>query len=113
YNPATNTGVIPLINCGPNGATTSGFATVLVGCTPGNLPGATTTAVINVFGLTQASVNSITGSDEVWFNAGDNRYYLGASKAIKLPGSPLGSGAVLGVVDATSILSEFIPQSSG
>jgi hypothetical protein len=38
--------------------------------------------------------------------------YLGASKAIKPAGSPLGSGAVLGVVDRTSVLIETIPQSS-
>src|SRR5262249_39251989 len=60
-----------------------------------------------------ASVNGITGSDEVWFNKGDNRYYLGASKAIKQAGSTLGSGAVLGVVSGTSVLVETIPQSSG
>jgi hypothetical protein len=59
-----------------------------------------------------ATVNNITGSDEVFFNAGDNRYYLGASKAIKPAGSPLGSGAVLGIVDDSSILVTTIPQSS-
>jgi len=41
----------------------------------------------------------------VWFNKGDDRYYLGASKAI--------GGAVLGVVDGTSVLIESIPQGSG
>ena len=28
-----------------------------------------------------ADVSNITGSDEVWFNSGDGRYYLGASKS--------------------------------
>ena len=42
------------------------------------------------------SVNGITGSDKVWFNKGDRRYYLGASKVIKPAGSPPGNGAVLG-----------------
>jgi hypothetical protein len=49
----------------------------------------------------------------VWFNAGDSRYYTGSSAAIKPTGSPLGSGAVLGVIDGTSVLIETIPQSSG
>ena len=38
---------------------------------------------------------------------------LGSSAAIKPAGSPLGSGAVLGVIDGTSVLIETIPQSSG
>lgn len=51
------------------------------------------------------SVNGITGSDEVWFNAGDKRYYLGATRAF--------GGAVLGVIDArTNFRIEAIPQSS-
>jgi hypothetical protein len=59
-----------------------------------------------------ATIANITGSDEVWFNPGDNRYYLGASKAIKPTGSPLGSGAVLGIVNDSSVLVKTIPQSS-
>ena len=55
-----------------------------------------------------ASVNGVTGSDEVWFNKGDNRYYLGASKAINPPGSTLGSGAVLGVVGGTICASAVV-----
>jgi hypothetical protein len=113
FDPVTNTGVVPLINCGPNGATTADFDNLLLGCTPGNLPGSTTTLVINAKTKNQTSVNGITGSDEVWFNEGDDRYYLGASKAVKPAGSPLGSGAVLGVVNITSVLVETIPQSSG
>jgi hypothetical protein len=51
------------------------------------------------------SVNGITGSDEVWFNPGDFRYYLGASKMI--------GGSVLGVINAKSnFLIETTPQSS-
>ena len=105
--------MIKLINCGPNGATVADFDNLLLGCTPGNLPGSTTSLVINAKTTNQASVQGITGSDEVWFNEGDDRYYLGASKAIKPAGSPLGSGAVLGVVNITSVLVETIPQSSG
>ena len=71
-----------------------------------------TTLVINAKTHNTADVNGITGSDEVWFNSGDRRYYLGASKMTKPAGSLLGSGAVLGVVDGTSVLIESIPQSS-
>jgi hypothetical protein len=112
FNPSTNTGVIPLHACGPNGATVGPHDNLLLGCTPGNNPSNTTTLVINAKTHNTANVNGITGSDEVWFNSGDRRYYLGASKAIKPAGSPLGSGAVLGVVDGTSVLIETIPQSS-
>jgi hypothetical protein len=113
FNPATNTGVVPLHNCGPNGATVGPHENLLLGCTPGNFPPGTTTLVINAKTKNSANINGITGSDEVWFNAGDNRYYTGSSAAIKPAGSPLGTGAVLGVIDGTSVLIETIPQSSG
>jgi hypothetical protein len=107
-------GVIPLTACGPNGATVGPNGNLLLGCTPGNFPPGTTSLVINGRTHNTATVNGITGSDEVYFNGGeDQRYYLGASKAIKPAGSNLGNGAVLGVVDGTSVLVESIPQSSG
>ena len=105
FNPATNTGVVPLNHCAPNGATVGPHANLLLGCTPGNSPGDTSTLVINAKTKHFLNVGGITGSDEVWFNAGDKRYYLGASRAI--------GGAVLGVVDGeTNLLIETIPQSS-
>ncbi len=113
YDPATNTGVIPLTACGPNGATVGLHDNLLLGCTPGNLPGSTTTQVINATTHNYAQVGGITGSDEVWFNKGDDRYYTGSSGAIKPAGSPLGRGSVLGVIDGASVLIETIPQSSG
>jgi len=42
-----------------------------------------------------AKITEVTGSDEVWFNQGDDRYYLAASNCGKLCGGP-----VLGVPDA-------------
>jgi hypothetical protein len=113
FSTTTGTGVIPLTGCGPNGATVGVHDNLLLGCTPGNLPGDTITLVVNGKTHNTANVNGITGSDEVFFNSGDNRYYLGASAAVKAAGSTLGSGAVLGVVDETSVLVESIPQSSG
>jgi hypothetical protein len=112
FDAAANVGVLPLNNCGPNGITLGTHGNLMEGCTPGNFPPDTTTLVINGVTKNYASVANITGSDEVWFNAGDNRYYLGASKAIKPASSPLGSGAVLGIVNDSSVLVKTIPQSS-
>jgi hypothetical protein len=104
FNPATHTGVIALAACGPNGATVGVDDELMLGCTPGNNPSDTQTTIISAQTTKSVSVNGITGSDEVFFNAGDGRYYLGASKAI--------GGAVLGVVDAeTKFFIESIPQS--
>jgi len=113
FDPATNTGVVPLNACGPNGATLGVHDNLLLGCTPANLPGSTTTLVINAKTKNFANIGNITGSDEVYFNRGDDRYYTGSSAAIKHAGSPLGRGSVLGVIDGTSVLIETIPQSSG
>jgi hypothetical protein len=105
FNPATHTGVVALPACSPNGATVGVDDELMLGCTPGNNPSDTQTTIISAKTTQSVSVNGITGSDEVFFNAGDARYYLGASKN---PG-----GAVLGVVDAeTKFFIEKIPQSS-
>jgi len=105
FDPTTNTGVVPLNGCSPNGATVGPNANLLLGCTPGNNPSDTITLVINAKTKNYADVVGITGSDEVWFNDGDQRYYTGSSRAI--------GGAVLGVIDGTSVLIETIPQSTG
>jgi hypothetical protein len=105
FDPTTNTGVVPLNACGPNGATVGPHQNLLLGCTPGNNPSDTTTLVINAKTKNFANIGGITGSDEVWFNPGDTRYYTGSSRQ---PG-----GAVLGVIDGTSVLIETVPQSSG
>jgi hypothetical protein len=89
YDPIKNTGVIKLTDCGPNGATVGLHDNLLLGCTPGNLPGSTTTLVINAKTHNYAQVGGITGSDEVWFNKGNSRYYTASSGAIKAAGSPL------------------------
>jgi hypothetical protein len=105
YDPTSHTGVIALPACSPNGATVGVDDELMLGCTPGNNPSDTQTTIISAKTTKSVSVNGITGSDEVFFNAGDNRYYTGSSA---MPG-----GAVLGVVDAESkFLIETVPQSS-
>ena len=117
FNPATNTGVVLLHACGPNGATVGPDDNLLLGCTPQNNPSDTITLVINAKTKEQTPVVHITGSDEVWFNKGDHRYYLGASRDCTIPGTPCPAATqqtpALGVVDAdTNLLIEKVPQSS-
>jgi hypothetical protein len=117
YNPVTNVGVIALHACGPNGATVGPHDNLLLGCTPQNDSNDVTTQVINATTHNYANIANITGSDEVWFNSGDNRYYTGSSRDCTLPGTPCPNASqqspVLGVIDGTSVLIEKIPQSSG
>ena len=118
FNPATNTGVVLLHACNPNGATVGPDDNLLLGCTPQNSPSDTTTLVINAKTKEQTPIIHITGSDEVWFNKGDQRYYVGASRDCTIPGTPCPAAnqqtPVLGVIDAnTNLLIEKIPQSLG
>jgi hypothetical protein len=118
FNPATKTGVIALHACGPNGSTVGPNENILFGCTPQNNPSDVITLVMNAISRVQTAIANITGSDEVWFNAGDNRYYTGSNRDCAVPGSPCPSAsqqkAVLGVIDAgTNTLIEKVPQSSG
>jgi hypothetical protein len=109
FNPATNTGVLALNECGPNGATVGPHDNLLLGCTPANGTGITSTLVINATTKHFANIGGITGSDEVWFNAGDNRYYTGSSA-----NPPSLGGPALGVINGrTNLLIETIPQGSG
>src|SRR5215471_10779933 len=51
FDPATNTGVIKLHACGPNGSTVGPNDNLLLGCTPANNPANVTTLVINAITL--------------------------------------------------------------
>jgi hypothetical protein len=116
FNPATNTGVLALHDCGPNGATVGPHDNLLLGCTPANNPTNDSTLVINATTKHFSHVNGIVGSDEVWFNKGDGRYYTGSNRNCKTaPPCPTAAqqAAVLGVIDGTSVLIETVPQSSG
>jgi hypothetical protein len=116
FDATTNTGIVPLHACGPNGITVGPHDNLLLGCTPANNPANVRTLVINATTKNQTLVGSITGSDEVWFNAGDGRYYTGSNRNCKVAGSPCPAAsqqaAVLGVIDGTSVLIETIPQSA-
>ncbi len=89
FNPATGQveGVFNAGNCGPAGLTLGPNQHLLLGCAqpPSLVMDARTGAIV-------ASIPQVGGSDEVWFNPGDQHYYLAARNN---PGGP-----VLGVVDA-------------
>jgi len=116
FDPAKNSGVLQLSNCGPNGATVGPHDNLLLGCTPANNPANDSTLVINATTRHFSHVNGLVGSDEVWFNKGDGRYYTGSNRNCRTTApcpTAATQAAVLGVVDATSVLIETVPQSSG
>jgi len=117
FNPATNTGVVKLSDCGPNGATVGPHDNLLLGCTQANNPANRSTLVINATTKHFTHVNGIVGSDEVWFNKGDGRYYTASNRNCKsatvCSDKAADQAAVLGVIDGTSVLIETVPQSSG
>jgi hypothetical protein len=121
FDKSSNTGVVKLNECGPNGATVGPHDNLLLGCTPQNNPSDTSTLVINAKTKDFANIGGITGSDEVWFNSGDNRYYTGSSRDLPADGvtscvaatAPVACPA-LGVINAeTNLLIEKIPQGTG
>ena len=89
FNPRTGEveTVFNVGNCGPSGITLGPSQHLLLGCAqpPSIVINAETGAIV-------AMVPQVGGSDEVWFNSGDDRYYLAARNN---PGGP-----VLGIIDA-------------
>jgi len=117
FDPAKNTGLVKLSDCGPNGATVGPHDNLLLGCTQANRPANRSTLVINATTKHFSHGNGIVGSYEVWFNKGDGRYYTGSNRncksATQCSAAAADQAAVLGVIDGTSVLIETIPQSSG
>ena len=86
--------VIPVINCMPAGIVQGPGNDFLVGC--GGHDGAQFPPLMVIFdGSTNkivATIDKTGGTDEVWFNAGDGRYYTA--------GRDMPNGPVMGVIDA-------------
>ena len=107
--------LFPVKFCQPAGLTLGPKQDLLLGCsvvfdTAGiawSASGANTAAPISIImnaktGSVEKMVTGVSGSDEVWFNSGDGRYYLAARNQ---PGGP-----VLGVIDARSqTLLQIVP----
>jgi len=110
YNSAVNAGMLALRGCGPNGIAVGPGENLLLGCTPANMPSNTGTWAINALTKNFANIGNITGSDEVWFNPGTNRYYTGSSaNRADINGPP-----ALGIIDAdANLLIGAVPQGSG
>lgn len=109
--------VFPVTNCNPAGLALGLTNNLLLGCsgTPITSGAGANTVIMNA--LTGGIIKTITqvgGSDEVWFNPGDNRFYLAASS---MTSNGLSSGTptpVLGVIDASTNTWLFnIPTSVG
>jgi hypothetical protein len=107
---ATGTGPADGVPCFPHGLTLGPRQNLLLGCSGDGDPGtqlitiimkATTGKVLKTF--TQAG-----GSDEVWYNPGDNKYYLAMSswtstgKISDPPTAPSNPASSLGIIDAGS-----------
>jgi hypothetical protein len=91
------------ICAGPQGLAIGPSPQILLGCTgvgpaPYSFPQGS--VVINaITGITIVEVPLVNGVDEVWYNPGDNSYYLAANNNT----NPLGQLApIIGVVDAVS-----------
>ncbi len=107
--------LFPVQFCQPGGLVVGPHQDLMIGCsvpfdTAGNAWSATdpnTAAPISVImdarnGSIDKNVAGVSGSDEIWFNPGDGRYYLAARNQ---PGGP-----VLGVIDAQSqTLAQVVP----
>jgi hypothetical protein len=96
--------------CNPHGLALGPKHQLCVGCSNSTAP---TTPLIVIIDDTNGSVvatfNQLGGSDEVWFNKGDYRYYLAASNNPATNGGP-----VLGVIDAkTNQWVENLPGGPG
>jgi len=69
-----------LTSCGTNSATIGPGHQLLAGCgTPGR-----STIIDRTNSVVLADYTTVGGSDEVWFNPGDNRYYLAQTGAQNL-----------------------------
>lgn len=97
------TKVHPVDECSPHGLALGPDQNLLVGCNGGDVPAGTQLRSIIMDarnGDIVATITQVGGSDEVWFNPGDNHYYLAASSWTKdgLKGGP--AAPVLGIIDA-------------
>ena len=88
---------------GNNGMALGPFPQALLGCTNAG----PNSVVINLnTGAIIGTLADEAGADEVWFNPGDNQYFLGNGNHLTAP------GPILGVVDATGKRPDSSPSSA-
>lgn len=91
-------GSFPMPNCMPTSIVQGPGNNFLVGCGDhdGEAFPPNEYVIDGTSGAILATITNVGGVDEVWYNAGDNRYYLAARD--------MPNGAVLGVIDAKTNL---------
>jgi hypothetical protein len=94
--------------CGGNaGMALGSFPQALLGCSNAG----PISVVINLnSGAIIGKLAGEAGADEVWFNPGDNQYFLGNGNHLTAVGG--GPAPILGVVDATGKRPDFSPSSA-
>jgi hypothetical protein len=95
----------PSAGCFPHGLTLGPRENLLLGCSGDNpTVGAQLISIIidAPTGTILATFNQVGGSDEVWFNPGDNNYYLAASSWTVDGKKGSAANPVLGIIDAGS-----------
>jgi hypothetical protein len=109
------TQVHPLQDCTPHGLAVGADRNLVVGCSGQLLPSGSplVTIIMNSRnGHLAATLHQVGGSDEVWYNPGDNHYYTGSSRWTN---TGLVGGTrtpVLGVIDAgTNTFIQNVPTS--
>jgi hypothetical protein len=92
---------IPLASCaGPQGMALGPDHQILLGCNAPGPTGTNPTAVIDERnGAVLATIPNESGSDEVWFNPGDDHYFLARSSAVA-------ATQLLGVIDANTLTAD-------
>lgn len=93
----------PVSNCHPGGLTVGPNQQLLIGCSAIYAEGHAQSIVIDSRdGHVVSAIQEVGASDEVWYNPGDNHYYLAARNmtANGMKGGPV--TPVLGVVDAST-----------
>ena len=94
------TATFPVELCNPHGLAFGPHPHLLLGCSSGKDARSIIMDLRN--GTVVATITQVGGSDQVWYNPGDKRYYLAAREN---PGGP-----VLGVIDAqTNTWIENVP----
>jgi len=94
----------PVTECNPAGLALGPQQHFVVGCSGDaiNEGAHAKTLILDADGNTVATITEVGGSDEVWYNPGDNRYYL-AARSMTSNGMKDGKKTpVLGVIDAGS-----------
>jgi hypothetical protein len=89
---------VPLLNCMPTSIVQGPGDNFLVGCADhdGEAFPANEIVINGTTLATIATINNVGGVDEVWYNPGDNKYYLAARDMLPYP--------VMGVIDAATNL---------